>query len=285
MDITTTPDNTPKILNVIAVTTYTRRDQPRLNCLQAPLLWNGQKAYTQHKKEMLCFFQLIFMCVVVPRIESAKEFYGKDKIAHEQAGKELYLLLGFLELLNDMLVARHIEKLRIKTVRSGWPKTLWPCICGGQEIPTEFGRLFFQNMYPLLKYGWQNPFADAARPFWEAFHNVQAPRTNRKVPNALYKRLVDEHGTSLAEECVKDNTVPQMQQRLCNISNLAAVTRTEQTLESPFNYRGKTIYSVDYEFFDTDGDEIDPYDGKKKPKIVRFDYDDNMDLFGNPDLH
>lgn len=273
--------DTPKITNVIAVTTFTRRDHPRLNCLQQPLMWNGQTPYQQHFAKIMIFFELIFMSLIADPMDAYTAYYGKEKIAARVLGEQLYLLLGWLSVLNDLLVARYLETIRIKP--SG-KKAIWPCIGGKEDIDTQFGRLFYRYMYIATRLGDNKVFVDSARHKWDKFNAVQGGRRNLPPQFRLYRQLVDENGKSLAELCVEDSTIPQMTLRACTIGNLHAVQQTEQTIESPFNYRNKVIYSQDFEFYNADGDEIDPHDGTKKPPVPRFDFDDTLNLFGNPDV-
>lgn len=235
-------------------TVYMDRNEQRLNCLQAPLVWTpgAPTPYEVHKKNIFVFFELIFYTL-----------FGDAEDQHFSILAEKYfMLLGWLQLLNRNLVARYVTLMRIKKDY----KTFWTCT--HYDIPTTFGRIFFKKMYPPTSAGWRPRFAEHAIRFWRSYQTCQGIRI--VAPNAIYRRLTNETGTSLAEVCATDVSVPIMKIRHQNA--LAYVIQTDATFTSPFAFRGQQTFTRSWEFYDEDGQELEPTDGTVIEKPPRFDF-------------
>lgn len=263
----------PADVIVLEETVYTRRNPQRLNCLQAPLVPVPGTSYLQHLTNMLQFFEIIFTSVVSDAIAEAAPFYadefGATNSATEHIGRTLYALHGWFIILHDLLIARHIQKLRVQRANS---KPKWTVI-NNDNVNTEFGKIVFNAFYVLESCGWSPLLPLASHPRWQRLRAVQAGRNNLLPHLQSYRHLITPGGKSLAEACVFDNTIPQMTPRLCNASQLGSVVRTDSTLESPFAYKGKQIFTRTYQFFNEDGEEIDPADGRVVPHVPRFDFE------------
>lgn len=249
----------PATITTINTVSYERRNLPRLNCLQAPLVLLPGMSYTRHKADMFIFFELIFHVLLAPF----------DNCSPKKIAEELFMWLGFFSFLNKELVAKHLEMLRIMKNDAFHPVYFYTCV--QYDIPTSFGKAFFAKMYPLTKVGWQNKIAKECKLPWMRFRNCQGGR-HAPQQHQTYRQLVDEEGKSLAEHTALDNTVPVMTIRTANTANLAKVLQSDVSLESPFAYQGRTIFTRSWNFYNDAGQEIDPENGKII-EVPKFDFE------------